>query len=284
MKYYKAEFNIECPKEIKQTARELLADSAGEIGFESFEDTLIGINGYIKIELLHKAFVDKIIDEFILDNVIITYSLSGVVDENWNREWESKGFEPIDINEKLLVFDAKKPIPNLDRQIEIGIEAKNAFGTGTHETTQLILSQLVSMNLVNKRVLDCGCGTGILGIAASKLGADEIIAYDIDEWSVKNTEHNSILNGVNNLNVMEGDVSVLSHICGVFDIVMANINRNTLIQDLPKLKEVLNVGGIIILSGFYIEDYSFLIDKAKELGLSEYNKNDLNDWCMIAFK
>lgn len=284
MKYYKAEFNIECPKEIKQTARELLADSAGEIGFESFEDTLIGINGYIKIELLHKAFVDKIIDEFILDNVIITYSLSGVVDENWNREWESKGFEPIDINEKLLVFDAKKPIPNLDRQIEIGIEAKNAFGTGTHETTQLILSQLVSMNLVNKRVLDCGCGTGILGIAASKLGADEIIAYDIDEWSVKNTEHNSMLNGVNNLNVMEGDVSVLSHICGVFDIVMANINRNTLIQDLPKLKEVLNVGGIIILSGFYIEDYSFLIDKAKELGLSEYNKNDLNDWCMIAFK
>ena len=284
MKYYKAEFNIECPKEIKQTARELLADSAGEIGFESFEDTLIGINGYIKIELLHKAFVDKIIDEFILDNVIITYSLSGVVDENWNREWESKGFEPIDINEKLLVFDAKKPIPNLDRQIEIGIEAKNAFGTGTHETTQLILSQLVSMNLVNKRVLDCGCGTGILGIAASKLGADEIIAYDIDEWSVKNTEHNSMLNGVNNLNVMEGDVSVLSHICGVFDIVMANINRNTLIQDLPKLKEVLNVDGIIILSGFYIDDYSFLIDKAKELGLSEYNKNDLNDWCMIAFK
>ena len=284
MKYYKAEFNIECPKEIKQTARELLADSAGEIGFESFEDTLIGINGYIQIELLHKTFVDKIIDEFILDNVIITYSLSGVVDENWNREWESKGFEPIDINEKLLVFDAKKPIPNLDRQIEIGIEAKNAFGTGTHETTQLILSQLVSMNLVNKRVLDCGCGTGILGIAASKLGADEIIAYDIDEWSVKNTEHNSMLNGVNNLNVMEGDVSVLSHICGVFDIVMANINRNTLIQDLPKLKEVLNVGGIIILSGFYIEDYSFLIDKAKELGLSEYNKNDLNDWCMIAFK
>lgn len=284
MKYYKAEFNIECPKEIKQTARELLADSAGEIGFESFEDTLIGINGYIQIELLHKTFVDKIIDEFILDNVIITYSLSGVVDENWNREWESKGFEPIDINEKLLVFDAKKPIPNLDRQIEIGIEAKNAFGTGTHETTQLILSQLVSMNLVNKRVLDCGCGTGILGIAASKLGADEIIAYDIDEWSVKNTEHNSILNGVNNLNVMEGDVSVLSHICGVFDIVMANINRNTLIQDLPKLKEVLNVDGIIILSGFYIDDYSFLIDKAKELGLSEYNKNDLNDWCMIAFK
>lgn len=284
MKYYKAEFNIECPKEIKQTARELLADSAGEIGFESFEDTLIGINGYIQIELLHKTFVDKIIDEFILDNVIITYSLSGVVDENWNREWESKGFEPIDINEKLLVFDAKKPIPNLDRQIEIGIEAKNAFGTGTHETTQLILSQLVSMNLVNKRVLDCGCGTGILGIAASKLGADEIIAYDIDEWSVKNTEHNSMLNGVNNLNVMEGDVSVLSHICGVFDIVMANINRNTLIQDLPKLKEVLNVDGIIILSGFYIDDYSFLIDKAKKLGLSEYNKNDLNDWCMIAFK
>lgn len=284
MKYYKAEFQIECPQELKQTARDLLADMAGELGFESFEETEKGLDGYIQIELLHKAVIDETLKNFILENTNISYTLSGVVDENWNREWEQQGFKPIDINGKILVFDAKNPIPNINSQIAIGIEARNAFGTGNHETTQLILSQLVELQVEGKRVLDCGCGTGILGIAASKLGADEVIAYDIDEWSVKNTEHNAKLNGVNNLNVMEGDTSVLSHVCGVFDIVMANINRNTLLQDISNFKEVLNSGGIVIISGFYTEDADLLVEKAKELGLKQQAKNSLNNWCILVLQ
>lgn len=284
MKYYKAEFQIECPQELKQTARDLLADMAGELGFESFEETEKGLDGYIQIELLHKAVIDETLKNFILENTNISYTLSGVVDENWNREWEQKGFKPIDINGKILVFDAKNPIPNINSQIAIGIEARNAFGTGNHETTQLILSQLVELQVEGKRVLDCGCGTGILGIAASKLGADEVVAYDIDEWSVKNTEHNAKLNGVNNLNVMEGDASVLSHVCGVFDIVMANINRNTLLQDISNFKEVLNSGGIVIISGFYTEDADLLVEKAKELGLKQQAKNSINNWCMLVLQ
>lgn len=284
MKYYKAEFQIECPQELKQTARDLLADMAGELGFESFEETEKGLDGYIQIELLHKAVIDETLKNFILENTNISYTLSGVVDENWNREWEQQGFKPIDINGKILVFDAKNPIPNINSQIAIGIEARNAFGTGNHETTQLILSQLVELQVEGKRVLDCGCGTGILGIAASKLGADEVVAYDIDEWSVKNTEHNAKLNGVNNLNVMEGDASVLSHVCGVFDIVMANINRNTLLQDISNFKEVLNSGGIVIISGFYTEDADLLVEKAKELGLKQQAKNSINNWCMLVLQ
>ena len=284
MKYYKAEFQIECPPELKQTARDLLADAAGETGFESFEDTEKGIDGYIQIEFLHKAAIDEMIADFPLENTVITYTLSGVVDENWNRTWEEQGFEPIDINGRLIVFDAKRPIPNIDCPIAIGIEACKAFGTGTHETTQLILSELIDMDMENKRFLDCGCGTGILSIAASKLGAADVVAYDIDEWSVKNTMHNAMLNGANNINVMEGDASVLSHVSGVFDIVVANINRNTIIEDLGKFKEVLNAGGTIILSGFYTEDADMVIAKAKELGLKEIRRKGLNNWCMIVMQ
>ncbi len=284
MKYYKAEFIIGCEEELKQTARELLADMAGEAGFESFEDTEQGIDGYIQIELFHKEQLDLCLEEFPLEDVSIDYVLSSVIDENWNEEWEKQGFDPIDIDEKLLVFDANKPIPDIQRQIEIGIAARNAFGTGTHETTQMILSQLINIPMEGKRVLDCGCGTGILGIAASKLGAEEIVSYDIDEWSVKNTEHNAMLNGVNDLHVMEGDASVLSHISGVFDVIMANINRNTLLQDMAGFKEVMNLGGTMILSGFYTEDAPILIEHAKELGMTECERKENNNWCMLVFK
>lgn len=284
MHYYKAEFKIECDEDLKQVARELLTDMAGEAGFESFEETEQGLDGYVQMDLFHKEMLDQMISEFPIENTLIEYTIACVIDEDWNQEWESIGFEPIDINEQIMVFDAKKSIPLVDRPISIGIEAKNAFGTGTHETTQMILSELLEQKVASKRVLDCGCGTGILGIAASKLGAEEIVAYDIDEWSVKNTDHNAVLNGVSNIRVMEGDSSVLTHISGVFDLVMANINRNILLADLPRFREVLNVGGTIILSGFYTEDAPMILEKAWELGLSEFSRKENNNWCMLVLK
>ncbi len=284
MHYYKAEFKIECDEDLKQVARELLADMAGEAGFESFEETETGLDGYVQMDLFHKEMLDQIISDFPIENILIEYTIACVIDEDWNQEWESIGFDPIDINEQIMVFDAKKSIPLVERPISIGIEAKNAFGTGTHETTQMILSELLEQEVASKRVLDCGCGTGILGIAASKLGAEEIVAYDIDEWSVKNTDHNAVLNGVSNIRVMEGDSSVLTHISGVFDLVMANINRNILLADLPRFREVLNVGGTIILSGFYTEDAPMILEKAWELGLSEFSRKENNNWCMLVLK
>lgn len=284
MQYYKVEFKIECTEEQKQDCRDLLCDIALEAGFESFEDSDIGIDGYVQRDLFHQNILDEVIKDFPIADVNIDYTISSVLDEDWNQEWESIGFEPIDIDEKIVIFDARKSLPVIDRPISIGIEAKNAFGTGTHETTRMILSQLLYTVVDKKRVLDCGCGTGILGIAASKLGAEEIVAYDIDEWSVKNTNHNAVLNGVTNLSVMEGDASVLSHISGVFDIVLANINRNIIIEDLPKFKDVMNIDTTLILSGFYTEDAEMIMKTACELGLSEVARKTDNNWCMLVLK
>ncbi len=284
MEYYKTEFKIDCAEELMQTARELLACEAGEIGYEAFEDTGKGIDGYIQAGIFHKEKLDETIQMLPLEGVTVTYELSGVVAQDWNKEWEEQGFEPIDIDEKLLVFDAKRPIPDIERDVEIGIEAKLAFGTGTHETTQMVLAQLLVTPLKDKRFLDCGCGTGILGIAASKLGAEEVVCYDIDEWSVKNTQHNAAINGVRNLHVMEGDASVLSHTSGLFDVVVANINRNTLIDDLPHYKEVLSKGGILILSGFYVDDIPILKKHIRTAGLKEIARRETNNWGMLALK
>ena len=284
MHYFKAEFKIECVEDLKQAVRELLADMAGEAGFESFEDTEAGIDGYVQKEQFDKLTLDQMISDFPIDDVAISYTIDSIADEDWNQEWESAGFEPIDIDEKILIFDARKPIPLVSRPVSIGIEARNAFGTGTHETTRLILSQLFSLPLDGKRVLDCGCGTGILSIAASRLGASEVVAYDIDEWSVKNTEHNAILNGVSNIRVMEGDSSVLSHVSGVFDVVMANINRNILLEDMKEFKDVMNRDAMLILSGFYSEDIAVLLEKAWSIGLSEYARKEENNWCMLVLK
>ena len=140
----------------------------------------------------------------------------------------------------------------------------------------------MNLDLDGKRVLDCGCGTGILGITAARLGAKDVVGYDIDEWSVENAKHNAKLNGVENIEIYEGDAHVLNHISGVFDLVMANINRNILLQDMESFKSVMNHGAQLILSGFYEEDVTLLLEKAKTLGLSEKGKKKNGNWiCLL---
>ncbi len=168
--------------------------------------------------------------------------------------------------------------------IPIFREPRQAFGTGTHHTTQMIISDLLELDLKDKHVLDCGCGTGILGITASKLGADEVVGYDIDEWSVTNSQHNAELNHVENIQILEGDAKVINHICGLFDVVLANINRNILLHDLPAWKEVLNFDGILIMSGFFEKDAALLIDAAEQLGFQLVDKKVLSSWACLEFK
>lgn len=283
MKYIIVKFNITAG-ELKQTASELLADSMGEIGFEAFEDTENGINGYIQEDLFHDEIVKQQIDQLPLEGAHIAYTVEKVEDKNWNQEWEDQGFSPISVDGKITIYDAKHTTeaPKLT-EMEIGIEPIQAFGSGTHQTTQMIVSQLLQLDLSQKRVLDCGCGTGILGIVAAKLGAREIVGYDIDEWSAKNTEHNAKLNGVENLTVLQGNSSVLSHVCGVFDIVLANINRNILLDDMHNFKDVMGSNAKLILSGFYTEDTEVLIQKAKENDLEFLSTTDKDNWCCLVF-
>lgn len=287
MKYQVAIFNISCPEELLQIARDLIAAAAGEAGFESFEDTPDGLKGYVQNELLDKQALDDQIAALDLPQVSVTYTIKDAEYKNWNEQWEQAGFDPIEIDGRVTIFDANKPQQkNADSDsttLPIYIQARQAFGTGTHQTTRMIISALLSMELSDKRVLDCGCGSGILGIAASKLGASEVVGYDIDEWSVSNSIHNAELNNVTNIQVMEGDAKVLNHICGLFDVVLANINRNILLHDMPAWKEVLNLDGTLIVSGFYEDDINILKDMAEELGFVLSQQKTMTPWACLTF-
>ena len=287
MKYLVATFHIQAPGELMQTCRDLLADSAAGAGFETFEDREDGLEGYVQKDLFDKDALDEGIADFPIADVQITYGIEEAEDKDWNQEWEDQGFEPICVDDQVLIYDAKHPDlhpTTSPDHIEIGIEARLAFGTGNHETTRMIVSTLLGMNLFKQRVLDCGCGTGILGIVAAKLGASEVVGYDIDEWSVENARHNAQLNGIDNLEVYHGNASVINHICGMFDVVVANINRNILLEDMKAFRSVMNDGAQLILSGFYEEDVPILLDKAQELGLQQVGLRSDNNWACLLLK
>ena len=194
-------------------------------------------------------------------------------------------YEPIYIDDLCVIHDTTHLPDNAGGAMDVTIDAKLAFGTGNHETTRMIVKTLFEVELKGKSVLDCGCGTGILSIVAAKLGASHVTGYDIDEWSVKNTEHNAELNGVrDDVEVLHGDAHVLTHISGIFNIIIANINRNILLNDMPYFKDVLASGGMLILSGFYEDDIPLLVEKASTLGLLYEGKKTENGWAMIVLK
>lgn len=293
MEYLEAEFTITCPDGLLQTARDLLADAAATSGFDSFEDTYNGMRGYVQSALFDEEELKTQLSDFLLPNVNVSYTIRKAEDKDWNQTWEDNGFDPIDIdNGKMLVVDANHcdnlSLPKAGKVIKI--DAKLAFGTGTHETTQMIISTLLDLDeskvlpLNGLRVLDCGCGTGILGIAASMLGASEVIGYDIDEWSVKNTLHNAELNSVDNVKALLGDASVIKTIEGQFDIVLANINRNILLQDMAEMRAKMAQDAILILSGFYESDIPLLVAKAEELGLGLMRQKGKSDWRCLVLK
>lgn len=294
MKYLIATFTINGKESLLQAARDLLADTAAEAGFEAFEDTSTGIKAYVQEALFNKDKLDDSLSDFLMPEVRISYTLSKAEDKDWNEAWEQAGFEPIDVQHRLLIVDANSKEEtckiaenkhNVDNpyKIIVRIAARQAFGTGTHQTTQMIVTELLDLQMNGKRVLDCGCGTGILSIVASLLGADETYGYDIDKWSVENALYNAQLNKVNNLKVLLGDATVLKTIQGQFDIVLANINRNILLQDLPVYYSKMKANALLILSGFYTEDLPLLVDKAQTLGLSLIRQQSKDDWCCAVF-
>lgn len=288
MKYYQLNFVFEAQQmsdDILQTARDVLAGVASDAGLESFEDSDNGIIGYVQTDLFHKERLDNILQDFPLPDIHVKYTIEDADYKDWNETWEAEGFEPIEIGSKCIIHDPHHPVGTENpERLDVVIDAKMAFGTGTHETTQMVLEELLQIPLTNKRVLDCGCGTGILSIVASKAGALDVVAYDIDEWSVDNTRHNAQLNNVRNIEVFAGDSHVLSHVSGVFDILMANINRNILLADLPAFHDVMASNAKLILSGFYEEDCDSLIERAQELGMKLCNQRHIGEWAALTFE
>ena len=182
----------------------------------------------------------------------------------------------------MIIHDGRH-LPDIKSEISIEIDAHLAFGTGTHETTRMICSETIQYAR-GARILDCGTGTGILSICALKLGAQEAIGYDIDEWSVDNARHNAVINRVDDrFTSLLGDVTILNKVEGTFDLVLANINRNILLADMPAMRQKMAPGAHLILSGFYTADAPLLIEKAATLGLTLQQQKEENDWACLIF-
>lgn len=282
MKYFEVKFTL---SPYSTDASDVLSAMAGEAGFESFEETADGLLGYVQQSLFSEDTLQEVLSDFPFESITVTYDIREAEDRDWNEQWENEGFEPI-ILPGLIIHDGRHLPDNLsilNSKFLIEIDAKLAFGTGTHETTRMICAELMQLPSV-ARVLDCGTGTGILSIYALKLGATEAVGYDIDEWSVDNARHNAVINRVDDrFTSLLGDATILNKVEGTFDLVLANINRNILLADMPAMRERMSPGATLILSGFYTADSPLLIKKAATLGLTLTKQKEDHDWACLVF-
>jgi len=295
MKYIAVDFTITCQPDQLQTARDILSQLAAECGFESFEDTPHGVTGYIQSSLYSTSALDDMLALFPLQDCSIAFHAESVPDLDWNATWEAQGFDPIEVADRLVVYDARRGMPQVENpdMIKIAIEPRLSFGSGTHATTQMMLRQLCQRPLQGQRVLDCGCGTGILSIAAAKLGATQVVGYDIDEWSVENAIHNAKLNHVVNsvspnsqfpifnFQFLHGDATVLSSLDTTFDVIVANIHLNILMADMPAYRAKMAPKGRLLLSGFYEADAPQLIERATKFGLHCTASDSIDGWNLL---
>lgn len=258
---------------------DVLAAQLCNAGFESFVQEKDKFLAYCPENLFAEDKMKKSLQNFPI-LLEVPYQINNIREQNWNEEWEKNSFEPIFIDNKCAIHSPKKNVGNFE--YDIIIDPHLAFGTASHDTTQLIIKQMFKINFLNKQVLDMGCGTGILSILASKLSAKNITAIDIDKFSYENTIHNAELNNVKNIVALLGDASLLHDMS--FDIIFANINRNILLRDMPYYYNVLKNDGIILFSGFFSEDIILIDEAAKKLGLQKIDESVQNNWAVLTFK
>ena len=249
-----------------------------QLGFDSFLEEEQGIIGYIT----KQQYDATALRSFLAENEItqnVTFDAQLQEKKNWNEEWE-KNFEPVVIDDQVVIkapFHQSTP----DAPITILIEPEMSFGTGHHETTELMIKNLMSLETNQKSVADIGCGTGVLAIAALKLGASFVDACDIDEWSSNNTEDNKKLNNITDLKVYLGDINQIISLNKTYDITLANINKNILLGDMNAFSDITKAEGHLILSGFYESDTGDLLKRASEVGFKEVSTISKNNWTSI---
>lgn len=274
MKYVEVNFSCNPNSEI---ITDVLAAQLSDIEYESFVQSESGLLAYIPITKFFVEKVDDLLLNFWLDSKI-DYSFKEIEDKNWNEEWEKHYFEPIVFEDKCIIHSSFHK-PEGDYNYRILIDPKMAFGTGHHQTTGLILKEILSMSLQDKSVLDMGCGTAILAILASMRGADPVVAIDIDEWAYNNALENVRLNDISNVKILLGGAELLGG--ETYNVIFANINRNILLQDIPSYVKVLNSGGKIIMSGFYKEDIPAIREKCEQNGLKYLNSSVMDNWVAV---
>lgn len=269
---------IELTLQIDADFVEILMAELGELGFESFVETDEGLEAYIQEDIFDDMAVKQMLENYAA-RTAISYQFKKIIRQNWNEEWE-KNFQPIQIGEQIFVrADFHEPMP--DFPYEIIITPKMSFGTGHHETTSMVMEHQLTIDHTNKKVLDVGTGTGILAVLASKLGAAQISAFDIDEWSVENTIENLQLNNVSNVSVRQGTIE--DEPKDRYDIVLANINRNILLNQIPVYVTFLKKGGDLIVSGFYEKDIADIQTVAESVGLKKIAQLSKNNWAAVVF-
>ncbi len=261
----------------KEPTTEILIAELGNVGFESFVETENGVTAYIqKVDWSETILEDVYVinsDEFSIE-----YNQNEVAQTNWNAEWE-KNFSPIQVDDLVSIRAPFHENPNL--KYDIVIEPKMSFGTGHHETTHMMVQHLLNLDLANKKVLDMGCGTGILAIFAEMKGANPTDAIDIDNWCYENSIENVERNNCKHISVYEGDSSLL--INKKYDVIIANINRNILLMDMKVYTNCLNEKGILLLSGFYQEDIPVIDTEVSKYGLKLEKYIERNNWVALKY-
>ncbi|MCO7724485.1 50S ribosomal protein L11 methyltransferase [Myroides odoratimimus] len=274
MVYIGYHFNVE-PREL---GTEILIAELGEKAFESFEETATGVSAYVQKDLWTEDILE---DVFILqsEQFTITYRKEEIAQVNWNEEWE-KNFDPIDVDGICYV---RAPFhEKTSAQYDIVIEPKMSFGTGHHETTFMMIRQILNNDMQDKVVLDMGCGTAILAILAAMRGAKHVDAIDIDNWCYLNSIENAERNNCTSVEVFEGDASIISKE-PKYNVILANINRNILLNDMDKYIASLYKGGEIYFSGFYTEDITAIKNCAEKIGLVFESSLEKNNWVSLKF-
>jgi len=276
MNYIEVAFVVQpCNQEII----EIMIAELDELGYEGFVETDTGLLAYIKNDKFDIAVLN---DSFFLQNSEhnIEVSVSEVQEENWNTVWEQNYFKPVVIGHQCLIRSTFHEITG-SYPYEIVIDPKMSFGTGHHETTSLMLEQILNCDMTGKTVLDVGSGTGILAILCAKRNALQVVAVDTDEWAYNNAFENVTLNGVPDIDILQGDITAVGNT--YYDIILANINKNIILADIKNYNSRLNLGGLLIVSGFYESDLADIEAEADKYSLKLVKKVEKNNWVAVQF-
>lgn len=256
---------------------DILAAELAEIGFDSFVPGENGMQAFIPENKFDESSLKQLIADYPIE-VAVSYEIITVASKNWNEEWEKHYFEPIVIGDECVIHSSfHKNVP--EARYDIIIDPKMAFGTGHHETTSLVIGEILKMDLTNKKVLDMGCGTAVLAILAAMRGATELLAIDIDNWCTENSLENIALNNVSGIEVKLGGAELLEGLH--FDIILANINRNILLADIEKYAACLSSGGKLYMSGFYKADIPVIEAELNRNGLELIDFKEKNNWVVV---
>lgn len=279
MKYLEVTFHT---NPCTETINDVLSAFCAEIGFESFVNTDGGILAYIQAARYDENALKAILKTFPIEETTITFDVKEMEDKNWNEEWEKNFFQPIVIDNRCVIHSTfHKEVPKAE--YDIVINPQMAFGTGHHETTSLIIGELLDTDLKGKSVLDMGCGTSILAILAAMRGAYPLTAIDIDDWCVNNSKDNIALNHVEGITVELGDASLLKG-RKPFDVIIANINRNILLADMAQYAACMHSGSEIFMSGFYVEDIPYIRAEGERLGMEFVHHKEKNNWAAVKLR